>query len=277
MDFGPLVSAGWLADNRAAPDVRVIDVRWYLDGRSGRDAYLAGHIPGASFVDLDAEITGREGPGRHPLPTTEQFQAAMRRADVDRDSRVVAYDDSGGMSAGRLWWLLRWFGHRDVAVLDGGIGAWPGPLETKDDPARRGGDFVATSPDPSQVLDADAVRHLEAGTVLVDARSPERYRGETEPIDPRPGHVPGARNLYWQENLAEDGRFLPPEQLRERFRELGVQAGEQVVAYCGSGVSAAHDLLALEIAGMGRGRLYEGSWSDWSRRLDLPAATGPEP
>jgi thiosulfate/3-mercaptopyruvate sulfurtransferase len=271
--FGPLVQAGWLAEHAADPDLRIVDLRWYLDGRSGRDAYRRGHIPGAVFVDLDSEITGKEGPGRHPLPSPEDFQAAMRRAGVNRQSRVVVYDDAGGFSGARLWWLLRRFGHSRVAVLDGGLQLWPGELETGE-AEMPAGDYLALAPEPGQVLDREAVRTRGSATVLLDARAGERFRGETEPMDPRAGHIPGAINAYWQENLGPDGRFLPAGQLRARYVRLGVEAGEQVVAYCGSGVSAIHDLLALEVAGLGGGRLYEGSWSDWSRHPELPAETG---
>jgi thiosulfate/3-mercaptopyruvate sulfurtransferase len=197
----------------------------------------------------------------------------MRRAGVNPRSRVVVYDDAGGFSAARLWWLLRRFGHAQVAVLDGGLQSWPAELETSE-PAVPAGDYVAIAAAPGQVLDLEAVRTRGRDTVLLDARAGERYRGETEPMDPRAGHIPGALNAYWLENLGPDGRFLPPAELRARYARLGVEAGEQVVAYCGSGVSACHDLLALEVAGLGRGRLYEGSWSDWSRHPEVAAETG---
>lgn len=273
--FGPLVAGGDLYERRADADLRVIDFRWYLDGRSGKAAYDAGHIPGAVFVDLDREVTG-QGDGRHPLPGRAQFELAMRRAGVDRGSRVVVYDDLGGFSAARLWWLLRYFGHAPVAVLDGGLSAWPGEL-SREAVRVRAGDFVAASPRSEMKLDYEGVRGLASGAVLLDARAPERYRGEVEPIDPRAGHIPGARSRPWQANLDERKRFRSREDLRGRFRELGLEDGSHAVAYCGSGVSACHNLLALEIAGLSGGRLYEGSWSDWSRRPEAPAATGDDP
>ncbi len=272
--FGPLVSAGWLAEHLADPDLRVIDFRWYLDGRSGLQAYHAGHIPDAVFVDLE-DVTGRDGPGRHPLPTAEEFEARMRAAGVSRHTRVVVYDDLGGYSAARLWWLLRHFGHAAQAVLDGGLQAWNSPL-SRDDPRVQPGDFTARVA-ADDVVDVEAVRASLGERVLIDARAPERYRGETEPIDARAGHIPGARSRPWELNLGPDRRFLPPAELRRGFAALGLERGDQAICYCGSGVTACHDLLALEVAGLAGGRLYEGSWSDWSSRSDLPAATGPAP
>lgn len=272
--FGPLVSGAWLRERLADPDLRVIDFRWYQDGRSGRDAYLAGHVPGAVFVDLEGEVTGpRPGLGRHPLPEREAFERAMRAAGVRRDSRVVVYDDQAGLSAGRLWWMLRYFGHPEVAVLDGGLGAWPGDLASGE-PHVEPGDFVAGAPRPGWRVDFEDVRRLPDATVLLDARSAERYRGEPHPLDARRGHIPGARSAPWDANLGPDGRFKPPDELRRRFQELGVQRGEDVVAYCGSGVSACHDLIALELAGLPGARLYPGSWSDWTAREGTPAETG---
>ena len=268
--FGPLVSADWLSAHLDAEDLLVIDLRWYLDGRSGRDGYLAGHIPGAVFVDLERDITGRDGPGRHPLPNREQFQEAMREAGVEPESGVVVYDDQGGYSAARLWWLLRYFGHPLVAVLDGGLLAWQGSLE-REPAAPPRGSFWAAVPDQTMVVDRDHVRTAHRAA-LFDARAPERYRGETEPIDAKAGHIPGARNVPWRSNLGADWRFLPADQLR---RSYAGAKGREVIAYCGSGVSAGVDLLALELAGIVGAKLYEGSWSDWSGQ-DLPIATGPD-
>ena len=274
MTFGPLVSAEWLRAHREDPDVRVIDFRWYLLDRKGRDEYLRGHIPGAVFVDLEA-VTGRQDAnarGRHPLPTAAQFEVEMQRAGVSSTTKVVVYDDAGGSVAARLWFLLDWFGHEAQAVLDGGMQAWDAPLET-DVPSVGKGTFRSQQPDRSRILDFDDVCALD-GVPLLDARAAERYRGEKEPIDPKAGHIPGAISAPWTENLGPDGRLKSPEELRARFAVLG--AGEGAVVYCGSGVNATHDLLAMEVAGLARARLYAGSWSDWSNR-DAPVATGKEP
>jgi thiosulfate/3-mercaptopyruvate sulfurtransferase len=271
--FGPLVTPDWLRDHLDDRDLRVVDFRWYLLGRKGREAYELGHIPGAVFVDLEA-VTGREGGGRHPLPTGAQFEEEMRKAGISSNTRVVAYDDAGGSIASRLWFLLRWFGHSSQAVLDGGIGGWGEPLDEAA-PAVARGSFQSREPDRSRILDFDAVRKL-SGTPLIDARAGERYRGEKEPVDPKAGHIPGALSAPWAENLGPDGRFKSPEQLRERFAELGADGENGAVVYCGSGVNATHDLLAMEVAGLNNGRLYAGSWSDWSAR-DAPVATGKDP
>jgi len=270
--FGPLVSAGWLQEHLGDPDVRVIDFRWYLVGRRGGDEYAKGHIPGAAFVELD-DVTGK-GPGRHPLPTLEQFQAAMREAGVDDSTAVVAYDDVGGSVAARLWFLLRWFGHERQAVLDGGLQAWGEPLETAA-PRVREGTFTARRPDRSRILDFAEVAQ-NPGVPVIDSRAGERYRGEKEPVDPRAGHIPGARNAPFAGNLQDDGRFKSREELRRRFEQVGVDPDRGAVVYCGSGVNACHNLLAMELAGVKNVRLYEGSWSDWSSR-DAPIATGSEP
>jgi thiosulfate/3-mercaptopyruvate sulfurtransferase len=269
--FGPLVTAAWLRRHAADADLRLVDLRWYLDGRSGREAYLAAHLPGALFVDLERELTAPEGPGRHPIAGPGQFEEAMRAAGVDAESRVVVYDDQGGFSAARLWWLLRYYGHPAVAVLDGGTAAWDGPLQAGPVRAVRG-NFRAAAADRSMVVDREHVRAAR-DAVLIDARAGERYRGETEPIDAKAGHIPGATNIPWRSNLGEDWRFLPPAQLRSKYA-AAAEAGE-TIAYCGSGVSTSVDLLAMEVAGIRGARLYEGSWSDWSRH-ELPVATGEE-
>jgi thiosulfate/3-mercaptopyruvate sulfurtransferase len=274
--FGPLVSATWLATHRADPNLRIVDFRFYLDGRSARAAYEAGHIAGAVFVDLDGEVTGHQPhAGRHPLPEREAFERAMRTAGVSRDSAVVVYDDLAGSSACRLWWLLRYFGHERTAVLDGGLEAWPGPLDTgAREPAP--GDFVAAAPRVEMKVDYDTVRQLPPGILLLDARAPERFRGEKEPIDPVAGHIPGARSAFFQDNLGEDRRFLSAGELRRRYEALGATEGGRVVAYCGSGVTACHVLLSLEVAGIQGARLYPGSWSEWCSRPGSPVATGGE-
>lgn len=273
MSFGPLVTAGWLSDHMHDPDLRLIDFRWYLSGRKGHDEYLHGHIPGAVFVDLES-VTARRGPGRHPLPGTTKFEVEMRKAGVSDSTKVVAYDDEGGSVAARLWFLLRWFGHGDQAVLDGGLKAWTGPLEDGSSSVAPG-NFRARAPDRTRVLDFDVVEHL-GDVPLLDARAGERYRGEKEPVDPKAGHIPGALSAPWAENLGPDGRFKPAAELRERFSALGVESEKGAVVYCGSGVNACHHLLAMEVAGLRGGRLYEGSWSDWSHH-EAPVATGQRP
>ena len=274
--FGPLVAPDWLRQHSDDPDLVVVDFRWYLDGRSGREAYLSGHIPGAVFLDLD-DVTGPHPPGgRHPLPSRERFQAAARAAGIGKATTVVAYDDASGSNAGRLWWLLRWFGHRRAAVLDGGIQAWGEPLETHE-VAKPEGDFEAQEPDPGAVVDFEQVAGRPAETVLIDARAPERYRGEEEPVDPRAGHIPGAVNVFWKSNVGEDGRFRSAAELRRLYQAAGVRNGAEVVVYCGSGVSSVHDLIALELAGFKGVKLYAGSWSEWLEHGEAAVGTGPEP
>ncbi|MFJ8691833.1 sulfurtransferase [Streptomyces roseolilacinus] len=275
-DSHPLVSAADLAAEVAspAPGPVLLDVRWELGGPPGRPAYEAGHIPGAVYVDLDTELAGAPGEGgRHPLPDLDVFGAAMRAAGVSSGSRVVVYDGGQGWAAARAWWLLRWAGHADVRVLDGGLAAWRGGLSTAV-PEPEPGDFVPV-PGGLPLLDADGAAALARTGLLLDARAGERYRGEVEPIDPVAGHIPGAVSAPTTENVAEDGRLLPPEALAARFAELGAADAPEVGVYCGSGVSAAHEVLALEAAGL-RAALYAGSWSEWSRDPDRPVATGPD-
>ena len=262
-----------LSEVRARPgSVIFADVRHYLDGRSGRAAYDRGHLPGAIFVDVDHDLAapGSAAEGRHPLPSPEAFAERMARLGGGDDDTVIAYDDAGGVMAARLVWMLRVTGH-DAALLDGGVEAYAGELETAA-PDRTRAAFTAR-PWPAERL--AGVEDATSGSfVVLDARQPERFRGESEPIDPRAGHIPGARNLPCRENLGTDGRFLPAVLLRERFAAAGVTAGASVVSYCGSGVTACHNLLALERSGLGPGRLYPGSWSQYSA-TDRPAATGP--
>jgi thiosulfate/3-mercaptopyruvate sulfurtransferase len=267
----PVVTSEWLAQQNAGP--LLLDVRWYLDGRSGRRAFADGHLPGARFVDLDEWLAGPadDTTGRHPLPDPAVFADGMRRLGVSDGSPVVAYDDAGGVIAARLVWMLRVTGH-PAALLDGGLRAWTGPLETGPgaDPGDEGS--FAARPWPSDRLVGPA--DLAApDAVLLDARDAERFRGDVEPVDARPGHIPGARNVPCRSNVTDDGRFLPPEVLRRRFESVGVRSGDEVVSYCGSGVTACHNLLALEHAGFRPGRLYPGSWSQYAG-TELPAATG---
>lgn len=282
--FGPLVDGAELAALVDAGEVVVADVRWYLDGRSGRAAYEAGHIPGAVFVDLDTVLAappappGRPG-GRHPLPSSEEFVDALGAIGIGDARKVVAYDDAAGSIAARLWWMLRAQG-REAAVLDGGIDAWPGPLESGPGAVRPAEPSTARPWPDGSIVDADAVDRLLASgeAVVVDARAPERYRGDVEPVDARPGHIPGAVNAPWAANVdPSTGRLLAPDVLRARFAALGADGSGTVVAYCGSGVTACHDLLACEVAGLGRGVLYPGSWSDWAAQPERPAAIGPDP
>ncbi|MES4903096.1 MULTISPECIES: sulfurtransferase [unclassified Streptomyces] len=255
----------------------LLDVRYQMGGPPGRPAYEAGHLPGAVYVDLEAELAGPAGAaGRHPLPDLSVFGAAMRRAGVRADQRVVAYDGGQGWAAARAWWLLRWAGHPSVRVLDGGLAAWNesgGPLSTET-PAPPEGDFEPR-PGALPLLDAEGAAALARRGLLLDARAAERYRGEVEPIDPVAGHIPGAVSAPTMENVTPDGRFLPAERLAERFAGLGATADAEVGVYCGSGVSAAHQVLALAVAGI-PAALYVGSWSEWSADPARPVATGPD-
>ncbi|MGW1227698.1 sulfurtransferase [Streptomyces sp. NPDC001478] len=273
----PIISASACASESAGPRPPVLlDVRWQLGGPHGRPDYEAGHLPGAVFVDLDAELAGPAGDGgRHPLPDPEAFGAVMRRAGVSRDSSVIVYDGGLGWAAARAWWLLRWAGHRDVRVLDGGLAAWTGELTTRI-PAPAEGDFVPV-PGSMPLLDADGAAALARSGLLLDARAAERYRGDVEPIDRVGGHIPGAVSAPTTENTAADGRFLTADALDARFRALGAEAeGTAIGVYCGSGVSGAHEVLALEITGR-PSALYAGSWSQWSADESRPVATGPDP
>ncbi|MER6115085.1 sulfurtransferase [Streptomyces sp. NPDC001743] len=274
----PIISASEYASESAGPRPPVLlDVRWQLGGPPGRPDYEAGHIPGAVFVDLEAELAGPAGEGgRHPLPDPVEFGAVMRRAGVGRDSSVVVYDGGQGWAAARAWWLLRWTGHRDVRVLDGGLAAWTGEL-TKEIPSPAEGDFVP-APGALPLLDADGAAALARSGLLLDARAAERYRGDVEPIDRVGGHIPGAVSAPTGENVGADGRFLPAGVLASRFTDLGAAEGtREVGVYCGSGVSGAHQVLALELAGFPDAALYAGSWSHWTRDESRPVATGPEP
>ncbi|MDH3755127.1 MAG: sulfurtransferase [Acidimicrobiia bacterium] len=275
---GPVVDAAWLVANRHEPDLVVIDSRWYLDGRSGLDAYVAGHIPGAVRVDLDRDLSAPAGAhGRHPLPTPDGFAAAMGRSGVGNDSTVVVYDDAGGVVAGRLWWMLDSVGG-SVAVLDGGIDAWSGELETGQGDPPRVVDFDPRPWPDERFATADDVLslHDRPGAVVLDARSSERFRGDENPVDRRFGHIPGARNAPSVANLHE-GRLRSPDDLRARYGEIGVGSETAVVAYCGSGVSACLDLLSLRRAGLADGRLYVGSWSEWGADPSRPVETGDDP
>ncbi|MFI6759617.1 sulfurtransferase [Micromonospora sp. NPDC050417] len=255
----------------------VVDVRWRLSGQPGRVDYDAGHLPGAVFADLDAELCGVPGAdGRHPLPDPENLQRALRAAGVRAGHPVVVYDGGDGPAAARAWWTLRWAGHHAVRVLDGGYPAWvaAGQPVTEEVPTPVPGD-VTVRPGGLPVLAAGDAAALAAGDgVLLDVRAAARYLGETEPVDPVAGHVPGAVNLPTTEHIGADGRLLAADALRSRFAEAGVAPGVRVGAYCGSGVTAAHTVFALHRAGRTDAALYVGSWSHWLTDPDRPVATG---
>jgi thiosulfate/3-mercaptopyruvate sulfurtransferase len=259
----PLISAAELSSLLGT--VTVLDVRYRMGGPPGREEHAAGHVPGAAYVDMDTELASApanpvDQGGRHPLPAPDVFVAAMRRAGVSNDVPVVVYDDWQGRAAGRAWWLLRDYGHTDVRVLDGGWSVWvaSGGAVTTERAAPVPGDFDG-KPGSVPVVDASSVADVD---VVIDARAPERYRGETEPVDPVAGHIPGAVNVDTSRNLAEDGRFLPAADLREIYAAVGAVPGVEVAAYCGSGVTATHDLLALAVAGVDAA-LFPESWSGW--------------
>ncbi len=264
------------------PRLRIVDARFELsDPAFGRQAYAAGHVPGAIHLDLDHDLAGPKGVhgGRHPLPDMEAFAAKLGAAGIGDEHLVVVYDHAGGMYAGRAVWLLRFAGHEDVRLLDGGLNAYQaagGELTTVE--PRYAPATLTVRLRPEMVVDADYVKAAigRDDVVLLDARAPERYRGETEPLDPKAGHIPGALNRFFGANL-KDGRFFAADELKERL-DLpdGVADGSRTaVAYCGSGVTGAHLVLAMELAGYPGAKLYAGSWSDWSSR-DLPVAVGEE-
>jgi thiosulfate/3-mercaptopyruvate sulfurtransferase len=279
----PLISVPELAAALAgAAPPAVLDVRWQPGGPPGIDSYRTGHVPGAVFIDLDSRRAAPPGAGgRHPLPDPADFQLAMRAAGVRADHPVVLCDDADGTIAARAWWLLRFHGHPHVQVLDGGFRAWSraGEPVSTEDGAASPGDFTAR-PGHLPVLDADGAAAVARSGVLLDARAPARYRGEAEPVDPVAGHIPAALSAPTAENVTATGEFKPAAQLRARFAELGIGAGPDdgvtVGAYCGSGVTAAHEILALELAGI-RAALYAGSWSGWITDPRRPVATGPQP
>ncbi|MEU1433733.1 sulfurtransferase [Streptomyces sp. NPDC005786] len=270
----PVVDAAWVREHRAS--LVLVDVRWFLDGRSGYDAYLAGHLPGAVWADVDTVLSAPpdETGGRHPLPDPADFARALGRLGIGDGTTVVAYDADGGPYAARLVWLLRRTG-RVAALLDGGLTGWPDATET-------GGVTLPQARMTPVEWPAEAVRSADevaAGNAIVlDARAGERYSGETVlPTDIRSGHIPGARSAPWSANHTADGMFAGPGQLRAHYEALGVREGSEVIVYCGSGVTACLDLLALERAGISGAALYPGSWSAWSADLSRPVATGREP
>ena len=282
--YTTLIEASALAAHIDDPKWVIVDCRHDLVNlAAGRAAYDAGHIPHAAFVDIETQLSGaKRGAdgafrGRHPLPDKDAFVALLRELGVDDDSQVVAYDAHGGMFAARLWWMLRWIGHEAVAVLDGGVPAWQAagqPLVMEASPPRPRGrialhDTLVTTVDVNDVL-----HNVErGGRTIVDARAPDRFRGENETIDPVGGHIPGAKNRFFKDNLQADGRFKTPEQLRTEW-EVAVGDPKDAIMQCGSGVTACHNLLALEVAGMRGASLYPGSWSEWSADPARAVKTG---
>lgn len=279
LQLPPIVSPEWVLGRLGDDSVFLADVRWYLDGRSGREAFEAGHLPGATFVDMDTDLSDHSQPataGRHPLPSAAHFATAMGRLGLDDETPVIAYDDSGGATAGRLVVMLRSIGRR-AALLDGGLKKWIGSIETGAGRVRPAKQFTAVDWPRDRFASADEVAKAAASPVMtvLDARSGDRYRGETEPIDPRGGHVPGARNAPWAANLdAATGRFKEPMALRIAYEAVGVTDAASTICYCGSGVSACADVLGIEHAGLGTPRLFVASWSGWSSDPARPVATG---
>ena len=274
-----LISPSELADRLT--DVRLLDVRWTVMAPDGRPAYLAGHLPGAVFVDLDADLADHSatGRGRHPLPTPQALAASARRWGLNDGDAVVVYDDWNGQAAARAWWLLRAAGVSNVRILDGGWAAWQrsgGPVATGE-VVPAAGDITITSLHGLAAVNADTVaaRAQSPDNLVFDARAAARYRGDEEPLDPRAGHIPGAVSAPTAENLTADGTFKPVAELRDRFEKLGAGAAP-VTVYCGSGVTATHQIAALAIAGYDAA-LYPGSWSEWSSDPQRPVATGPSP
>jgi thiosulfate/3-mercaptopyruvate sulfurtransferase len=273
MAFTTLISTAEFAELQVDPafGIAIVDCRFALDDVEwGRREYLKSHIPGAVYADLDHDLSSAKTGtnGRHPLPSPEALRSTFSKLGIGDGVQVIAYDQDNGMYASRLWWLLRWMGHDAVAVLDGGFGAWKGETVSGEE-HRAPREFVG-APRDEFLVHADAV--LNDDWRLIDARAPERYRGDVEPLDRVAGHIPGAVNHFYKHNLDEAGLFLPPGELRARLEP--VVAGKSVVAYCGSGVTACHNLLALEHAGLHGARLYAGSWSEWSSDPTRPVAKG---
>jgi len=278
----PLITTSELADGLSGPAWLVADCRFELGKpEAGVAAWRAGHIPGAVHVDLERDLSVPVTPtsGRHPLPSPAAFAATLGRLGIGNDTRVACYDAGSGAFAARLWWMLRWVGHDTVAVLDGGFAAWVAegrPVSTGSAPARLAATFVPR-PRPGMALDVDGVlRALAEGGTLVDLRGAERFRGDVEPIDAVAGHVPGAVNLPYPDNLGPDGRFRAAGEIAELWHaRTGAAPGHAPICMCGSGVTACQGLLALEAAGIHGGRLYGGSWSEWIRDPSRPVARGP--
>lgn len=290
--MNPLVTTQWLADHANDANVRIVDTRWYLlQPSKGETDYRNAHIPNAIYLSIDRDLSALPLPdaktGRHPLPDTAAFAETMMRAGIGNahessQTHVVVYDDAGGANAARLWWLLRYFGHENVSLLDGGLVQWiaEGRPLTSAVPTFPRGEFHARANPNMVVTKSEMIALLrDSRTLILDARAPERYRGETEPVDARAGHIPGAYNAPVAANFAaaDDHRFKNPVELRARYDAFGANGADEIVAYCGSGVNAAADLFALHLAGYDNTRLYAGSFSEWSRDPELPVITGAEP
>ncbi|MBB3224595.1 sulfurtransferase [Pseudoduganella umbonata] len=282
--YSTLIDAATLARHADDPKWVVLDCRHdLLNPAFGREAFAAGHIPGAQFASIDDDLSGpKTGAGstfrgRHPLPERAALVEALRRFGIDGDSQVVAYDAHGGMYAARLWWLLRWIGHEGVAVLDGGLPAWQaaGQPVTADLAPPRAPGRIAERPSLTRTVSVDdVVSNLSTqGFTVVDARANDRFRGENETIDPVGGHIPGAKNRFFKDNLGADGKFKPAARLKDEFAPLFASPSSAVMQ-CGSGVTACHNLLALEVAGLPGAALYPGSWSEWCAVAERPVATG---
>lgn len=284
--FGPLVDVTWLQEHLTEPATVIFDTRFVLtEPDTGRKQYLEGHIPGAIYLDLKGDLSSPpgQGGGRHPLPDPEVLAGKLRRAGVSYDSNIVVYDSGTGQYAARAWWVLEFLGLDRVAVLDGGYTAWVqagGPVATGSedmDTQRTPGNFQP-HPRTERVRDRDAIRawveRRPAGSYLVDARAPERYRGEVEPYDPIAGHIPGAINMDHNQFIGPDGRWRSPAELAQIFERLS--QAEEITVYCGSGVSACANLFAMRLAGLNNTYLYPGSWSDWCQQPNPPVATGDE-
>ena len=274
----PVVSCAWLAERLDDPGIRVVDTRWYLGAPGeGRRRYAEGHIHGAVFLDLDEDLAGPTGPGRHPLPQPGVFSATLGRHGIGNQHHVAVYDQGPGSIAARLWWMLRNVGHHRVSVLDGGYLQW----------TSTGRPITRVEPDPppamfevgqgcTATVDRHSLRSRLGAVQVIDARAPERYRGEVEPVDPAAGHIPTSLSAPTDGNLDADGMFKAPEELAARFADLGIDPAVPIVSSCGSGVTACHNILALRRAGLPEAMLYPGSWSDWSS-AGFPVATGPRP
>jgi thiosulfate/3-mercaptopyruvate sulfurtransferase len=269
-DIPLLVNPPWVREHPAA---RLVDLRWAAKGPSGRQKYEEGHLPGAVFVDLDRDLSRPGGPGRHPFPSEEQFAQVLSRLGIGPGTHVVVYDDGHSSVAARFWFMLRAFGHRAASVLDGGVRAWTeaGLPLTREEPRIPPAPVRKLALDRSRLAEVAEVKTRKA--VVLDARAPERYRGEVEPLDPKAGHIPGALNAPYASNLTATQRFRPPEELRRIYEKYG----PDVIVSCGSGVTACHDALAMELAGLPPPRLYVGSFSGWIEDPARPIATGPEP